>query len=101
MEQCPFRDQGISDRTAFKSEARISKSETNSNIQIRNAKGFLFGSFEHLDFGFVSDWSETDASPDIRISNFLTSHACLVQLCRVRFLNLMSGLVLRMTDRIS
>ncbi len=29
-----------------------------------------FWEFENLDLGFVSDWSETDASPDIRISDF-------------------------------
>ena len=27
----------------------------------------MFQKFDHLKFGFVSDWSETDASPDIRI----------------------------------
>ena len=27
--------------------------------------------FDNLNFGFVSDWSETDASPDIRNSDFL------------------------------
>jgi oxygen-independent coproporphyrinogen-3 oxidase len=30
----------------------------------------LFRRFEDLNFGFVSDWPETDASPDIRISDF-------------------------------
>ncbi len=29
----------------------------------------MFRSFENWNFGFVSDWSETDASPDIRISD--------------------------------
>ena len=29
------------------------------------------GRFRILNFGFVSDWSETDASPDIRISDFM------------------------------
>jgi hypothetical protein len=38
-------------------------------FKIRKVRAFVFESFEHLDFGFVSDWSETDASPDIRISN--------------------------------
>jgi hypothetical protein len=36
-------------------------------FKIRKTRVFLFRKFEHLDFGFVSDWSETDASPDIRI----------------------------------
>jgi hypothetical protein len=27
--------------------------------------------FDYLDFGFVSDWSLTDASPDIRISDLI------------------------------
>ncbi|MBP1695805.1 MAG: hypothetical protein H6Q41_993 [Deltaproteobacteria bacterium] len=27
----------------------------------------MFHKFYHLKFRFVSDWSETDASPDIRI----------------------------------
>jgi len=40
-------------------------------FKIQNIKTFLFGSFEHLDLGFVSDWSLTDASPEIRISNLL------------------------------
>ncbi len=29
----------------------------------------MFKKLDHSDFGFVWDWSETDASPDIRISN--------------------------------
>ena len=29
----------------------------------------MFQNFDHLNFGFVSDCSETDASPDIRISD--------------------------------
>jgi hypothetical protein len=29
----------------------------------------MFQEFDHLRFGFISDWSETDASPDIRISD--------------------------------
>jgi len=32
----------------------------------------MFWKFGHMDFGFVSDWSEKDASPDIRVSVFLT-----------------------------
>ncbi len=31
------------------------------------------GKFRVLNFGFVSDWSEADASPDIRISDFLVT----------------------------
>ncbi len=33
--------------------------------------------FWNLNFGIVSDWSETDASPDIRISNFITDTLAL------------------------
>jgi tetratricopeptide (TPR) repeat protein len=44
-----------------------------------NDKNFL--KFGHLNFGIISDWSETDASPDIRISNFATSpwRECLMK----------------------
>jgi hypothetical protein len=45
-------------------------------FKIRDIESFLFGLFEHLDFGFVSDWSLTDASPDIRISDFLRPEPC-------------------------
>jgi hypothetical protein len=34
-----------------------------------NKRG-LFEKFDPSDFGLVSDWSETDASPEIRIWNF-------------------------------
>jgi len=40
-------------------------------FKIRNIKTFLFESFEHLDFGFVSDF-------DIRISNLFNSRFILV-----------------------
>ncbi len=54
-----------------KSEARNPKLETNPNDQ--NAKfqtrATEFGAFRNSNFEFVSYWSETDASPDIRISD--------------------------------
>ena len=48
----------------------------NTKHEIRNSKQFrmtkipsewmtLVSKFDHLDFGFVSDWSETDASPEV------------------------------------
>jgi hypothetical protein len=36
---------------------------------MNNTNFLIFG---HLNFGIVSNWSETDATPDIRISNFMT-----------------------------
>ncbi len=44
-----------------------------------------FRDFEFRKFEFVSDWSETDASPDIRISDFVNDdyhpfHSCYVEL---------------------
>jgi len=38
------------------------------HIEISQAKSL---GFRNSNFGFVWDWSETDASPDIRISNFM------------------------------
>ena len=37
-----------------------------------------FREFEFWKFEFASDWSEADASPDIRISDFLTLNSCLL-----------------------
>jgi hypothetical protein len=50
-----------------KFEARNPKFETNPNAQNTKLKTFFSWKFGHLNFGFISDWSETDASPDIRI----------------------------------
>jgi len=41
---------------AFKSETRISKFETNSNVQNPNDRNIHVLNFGHLDFGFVSDF---------------------------------------------
>jgi hypothetical protein len=38
--------------------------------KIPNRTLFFGVILEHLNFEFVSDWSETDASPDIRTSDF-------------------------------
>jgi hypothetical protein len=54
---------------AFKSEARNPKFEAISNDRNTKFKTVLFWKFGNLKLGFVSDWSETDASPDIRISD--------------------------------
>ena len=39
-------------------------------FKIENAKKKAIYRFENLNLGFVSSWSETDASPDIRNSSF-------------------------------
>jgi hypothetical protein len=53
-----------------KFEARNTKLETNSNNRNTKFNAFPFGKLGDLNFDIVSDWSETDASPDIRISSF-------------------------------
>jgi hypothetical protein len=45
------------------------KFEAISNDRNTKFKTVLFWKFGNLKLGFVSDWSETDASPDIRISD--------------------------------
>jgi len=43
----------------------------------------MFWKLGHLDFEFVSDWSLTDASPDIRISDFFGSNGFMGFLTQV------------------
>jgi len=55
-------------------------------IEIQNSKPghkVRLRKFGHLNLGFVSDWPETGASPDIWISD-LTANPICFRLCWVR-----------------
>ena len=52
-----------------KFEALNLKFETSTNSQNPNDPNEKVLNFENLKFGFVSGWSEADATPDIRISD--------------------------------